>query len=172
MNRELFKDVEAARLLGMGEGQLEESMVARGAGRAFAFVSEGEFRPFLPSKNVIGLFEDLSSRLGIPNPYEAAESSIEKIYDVLSTTPLAGEFPLIPNPLKTSPLPTLPGLGQTAGLPPVVGAAPVNQTFANNARFGNINPVSGLTLSEEVYLDPLEKGYRRTQRQNKQTKLT
>ena len=115
----------------------------------------------------------MSSRLGIPNPYEAAESSIEKIYDVLSTTPLAGEFPLIPNPLKTSPLPSLPGVGQTAGLPPVVGAATVNQTFANNARFGNINPVSGLTLSEEIYLDPLGKAYRRNQRQtNKQTKLT
>ena len=58
-------------------------------------------------------------------------------------------------------------------LPPVVGAATVNQTFANNARFGNIKPVSGLTLSEEIYLDPLGKAYRRNQRQtNKQTKLT
>ena len=79
----------------------------------------------------------------------------------------------IPNPLKTSPLPSLPGLGQTAGLPPVVGAATVNQTFANNARFGNISPVSGLTLSEEIYLDPLGKAYRRKQRQTtNQTKLT
>ena len=64
-------------------------------------------------------------------------------------------------------------MGQTAGLPPVVGAATVNQTFANNARFGNINPVSGLTLSEEVYLSPLEKASRRKQRQTtNQTKLT
>ena len=172
VNRELFKDVEAARLLGMGEGQLEESMEARGAGAAYDFIGAGEFRPFTPSRNIEELFEDLAIKLGIPNPYDAAEDTIDRIKDVLETVPLAGEFPLIPNPLKTSPLPSLPGLGQTAGLPPVVGAATVNQTFANNARFGNINPVSGLTLSEEVYLDPLEKGYRRTQRQNKQTKLS
>ena len=115
----------------------------------------------------------MAIKLGIPNPYDAAEDTIDRIQDILETIPLAGEFPLIPNPLKTSPLPSLPGLGQTAGLPPVVGAATVNQTFANNARFGNINPVSGLTLSEEIYLDPLGKAYRRNQRQqNKPTKLT
>ena len=173
MNRELFKDVEAARLLGMGEGQLEESMEARGAGAAYDFIGAGEFRPFTPSTNIEELFEDLAIKLGIPNPYDAAEDTIDRIKDVLETVPLAGEFPLIPNPLKTSPLPSLPGMGQTAGLPPVVGAATVNQTFANNARFGNINPVSGLTLSEEIYLDPLGKAYRRNQRQqNKPTKLT
>ena len=173
VNRELFKDVEAARLLGMNEGALEESMEARGAGKAYDFIGAGEFRPFTPSRNIEELFEDLAIKLGIPNPYDAAEDTIDRIQDILETIPLAGEFPLIPNPLKTSPLPSLPGLGQTAGLPPVVGAATVNQTFANNARFGNINPVSGLTLSEEVYLDPLGKAYRRKQRQTtNQTKLT
>ena len=173
VNRELFKDVEAARLLGMNEGALEESMEARGAGKAYDFIGAGEFRPFTPSRNIINLFEDLGNKLGIPNPYDAAEDAIERIQSILETIPLGGEFPLIPNPLKTSPLPSLPGLGQTAGLPPVVGAATVNQTFANNARFGNINPVSGLTLSEEIYLDPLGKAYRRNQRQqNKPTKLT
>jgi len=173
VNRELFKDVEAARLLGMNEGQIEDSMDARGAGAAYNFIGEGEFRPFTPSRNIINLFDDLAIKLGIPNPYDAAENALDKIQDILETIPLAGEFPLIPNPLKTSPLPSLPGMGQTAGLPPVVGAATVNQTFANNARFGNINPVSGLTLSEEIYLDPLGKAYRRNQRQqNKPTKLT
>ena len=173
VNRELFKDVEAARLLGMGEGELETSMQARGAGAAFNFIGAGEFRPFTPSRNIISLFDDLAINLGIANPYVEAEPIIDQIRDELETIPLGGEFPFIPNPLKTSPLPSLPGMGQTAGLPPAVGAATVNQTFANNARFGNINPVSGLTLSEEIYLDPLGKAYRRNQRQqNKQTKLT
>ena len=173
VNREMFKDVEAARLLGMGEGELEESMASRGAGAAFNFIGQGEFRPFTPSRNIINLFDDLAIKLGISNPYIEAEPIIDQLRDELESIPLGGEFPLIPNPLKTSPLPSLPGLGQTAGLPPVVGAATVNQTFANNARFGNINPVSGLTLSEEVYLDPLGKAYRINQRQqNKPTKLT
>ena len=169
----MFKDVEAARLLGMNEDSIEESMDARGAGAAYNFIGEGEFRPFTPSRNIINLFEDLGNKLGIPNPYDAAEDAIERIQSILETIPLGGEFPLIPNPLKTSPLPSLPGLGQTAGLPPMVGAATVNQTFANNARFGNIDAVSGLTLAEEVYLSPLEKASRRKQRQTtNQTKLT
>jgi len=174
VNRELFKDAEAAKLLGMSTGQLEDSMDARGAGAAYEYIEDGMFRPFTPSRNIEDLFDDLAIKLGIPNPYAAAESTLEKIESILEMVPLGGEFPLIPNPLKISPLPSLPGMGQTAGLPPVVGAATVNQTFANNARFGNINPVSGLTLSEEIYLDPLGKAYRRNQRQPKQnqTKLT
>ena len=173
VNRELFKDVEAAKLLGMSTSQLEDSMDARGAGAAYEYIEDGMFRPFTPSRNIEDLFDDLAVKLGIPNPYAAAESTLEKIESILEMVPLGGEFPLIPNPLKTSPLPSLPGLGQTAGLPPVVGAATVNQTFANNARFGNINPVSGLTLSEEIYLDPLEKVSRRKQRQTTNpTKLT
>ena len=41
VNRELFKDVEAARLLGMNEDSIEESMDARGAGAAYNFIGEG-----------------------------------------------------------------------------------------------------------------------------------
>ena len=36
--------------------------------------------------------------------------------------------------------------------------------LVNNAQFGNIDPVSGLTLSEQVYLDPLEKAYQQNKR--------
>ena len=120
--------------------------------------------------NIIGLFEDLGSKLGTGNPYEAAESSIDKIYDVLSETPLGGEFPDIINPLKTSMIPNLPTMNQnTAGLPPLP-----NPGLVNNTQFGNIDQVTGLTLAEEIYLDPLSKAYRKNQRKPKQnqTKLT
>ena len=66
-------------------------------------------------------------------------------------------------------IPNLPTFNNnTASLPPLP-----NPGLVNNTQFGNISPVSGLTLAEEVYLDPLEKGYRKKQRQtNNQTKLT
>ena len=174
MNRELYKDVEAARLLGMNEGAIEESMDARGAGAAYNFIGEGAFRPFVPSSNIINLFDDLGTKLGTGNPYDAAEGAIDRIRDILETVPLGGEFPDIINPLRTSMIPNLPTFGQnTAGLPPLVNAAIINQTFANNTRFGNINPVSGLTLAEETYLSPLEQAHRKKQRQQtNQTKLT
>ena len=177
MNRELYKDVEAAKLLGMGEGAIEDTMDARGAGAAYGYIEDGQFRPFVPSRNIEDLFEDLGTKLGIPNPYDAAEDAIDRIESILETVPLGGEFPDIINPLKTSMIPNLPTFGQnTAGLPPLVNAATVNQTFANNTRFGNISPVSGLTLAEETYLSPLEQAHRKKQRQQtqqtKQTKLT
>ena len=165
----MFKDVEAARLLGMREGAIQESMDARGAGASYNFIGEGEFRPFFPSRNIINLFEDLGSKLGTKNPYNAAEGAIERIRNILEKVPLGGEFPDIINPLKTSIIPNLPTFNNnTAGLPPMP-----NPGLVNNAKFGNINQVSGLTLAEEVYLSPLEQAHRRKQRQQtKQTKLT
>ena len=168
VNRELFKDTEAARLLGMREDSIEESMDARGAGTAYDFIAGGEFRPFTPSRNIEELFEDLAIKLGIPNPYDAAEDTIDRIKDVLETIPLGGEFPNIPNPLRTSMIPNLPTFNNnTAGLPPLP-----NPSLVNNTQFGSIDPVSRLTLAEDMYLDPLGKAYRKKQRQPNQTKLT
>ena len=82
--------------------------------------------------------------------------------------PLGGEFPDIPNPLRTSMIPNLPTMNQnTAGLPPLP-----NPSLVNNTQFGTIDPVSRLTLAEDMYLDPLGKAYRKKQRQPNQTKLT
>jgi len=169
VNRELFKDTEAAKLLGMSNSKIEESMDARGAGAAYEYIEYGEFRPFMPSRNIEELFDDLAAKLGMRNPYEAAESTIEKIEAILETVPLGGEFPDIPNPLRTSMIPNLPTFGQnTAGLPPMPTPG-----LVNNSGFGNIDQVSGLTLAEEVYLSPLEQAHRKKQRQQtKQTKLS
>ena len=43
------------------------------------------FRPFIPSRNIQELFEDLAIKLGIPNPYDAAEDTISRIEDILET---------------------------------------------------------------------------------------
>ena len=64
-------------------------------------------------------------------------------------------------------LPALPQLN-TTGLPPLP-----NPAANTGTQFGNISPVSGLTISEEMFLDPLEKRYTASKRkQNQQpTKL-
>ena len=161
----------------MEEGAIEETMDARGAGASYNFIGEGEFRPFFPSRNIVNLFDDLALKLGTSNPYIEAEPVIDQLRNELEAVPLGGEFPDLPNPLKTSMIPNLPTFGQnTAGLPPMPTGAVVNQAFASNTQFGNIDPVSGLTLAEETYLSPLEQAHRKKQRQQtqqtKQTKLT
>ena len=105
-------------------------------------------------------------KLGIANPYDKAEETIDRIQNVLELTPLDGEFPDIINPLTKSVLPALPQLN-TTGLPPLPD--PMSNT---GTQFGNVSPVSGLTISEEMFLDPLEKRYAASKRkQNQPTKL-
>jgi hypothetical protein len=166
VNREMYKDINAAKILGMSEDSIDESMDSRGAGSAYNFLSEGDFRPFVPSRNVIELFENNAKNLGITNPYNAAESTINKIQNILEVMPLDGEFPNIPNPLTKSVLPALPQLN-TTGLPPLP-----NPAANTGTQIGNISPVSGLTISEEMFLDPLEKRYTASKRkQNNPTRL-
>ena len=167
VNRELYKDIEAAKILGMGEENLENDMDTRGVGKAFDYLNDGEFIPFSVSRNTVNLFDDLAEKLGIANPYDAAEGVLDAIEDILGETSLEGEFPDIPNPLATSMLPALPQLN-TTGLPPLP-----DPTANTGTQFGNISPVSGLTISEEMFLDPLEKRYTASKRkQNQQpTKL-
>ena len=63
-------------------------------------------------------------------------------------------------------LPALPQLN-TTGLPPLPD--PMSNT---GTQFGNVSPVSGLTISEEMFLDPLEKRYAASKRKQTQpTKL-
>ena len=166
VNREMYKDIEAAKLLGMNEGSIDESMTDRGAGSAYNYLGEGEFRPFVPSANVVNLFEENAEKLGTANPYDGAESTIDKLRNVFETLPLDGEFPNIPNPLSSLGLPELPQLN-TTGLPPLP-----DPTLGTGTQFGNISPVSGLTISEEMFLDPLEKRYTASKRKQTQpTKL-
>jgi len=160
INRRMFLDVDAAKTLGMSVDDISENFDRRGEKRAFGFLEDGLFRPYKVSKDVAELFETRSRELGAPNPFDQAIDVIDRITDVLSETSLRGDlFPPIENPFSNLPEPTL---GPAAAVPGLPGLP--NPALVNNAQFGNINPVSGLTLAEEVYLDPTEKVIRRTQR--------
>ena len=146
-------------MLGMSNDAIAENMINRGERRAFGFLDEGIFRPYSVSRDVAELFDIRSAEIGAPNPFEQAADVLDRIKDVLSETSLKGDvFPNLENPFRNLPIPTL-GPATTAGLPPMPAPG-----LVNNAQFGNIDPVSGLTLSEQVYLDPLEKAYQQNKR--------
>ena len=85
---------------------------------------------------------------------------MERIRDVLLDVPVTSDiFPNIQNPFSNLPEPTLGPAASLPGLPPLP-----NPGLVNNAQFGNIDPVSRLTLAEETYLSPLEQSYRKKQR--------
>ena len=137
INRELYKDIKAAQALGLSEEQIEDIMVKRGERRAFNSLIDGEFRPYNISNEVQNIFEFNAERLGIPNPFEAANDVIDTINEILSETPITRDiFPDLPNPFRGS---IIPNLGSTPvnQLPPVVTGA--NPSVINlNQRFGSL----------------------------------
>jgi len=160
INRRMFLDIDAAKVLGMSEDSIAQDMTNRGEKKAFGFLNEGLFRPYSVSKDVAELFDTRSAEIGAPNAFEQAIDVMERIREVLSETSLEGDvFPNIENPFSNLPEPTLGAAASLPGLP-----AMPNPALVNNAQFGNIDPVSRLTLAEETYLSPLEQSYRKKQR--------
>ena len=108
INRRMYLDVDAAKILGMNEDDISENFDNRGEKRAFGFLEEGLFRPYRVSKDVAELFETRSAEIGAPNPFDQAIDVIDRITDVLSETSLEGDvFPPIENPFSNLPEPTL-----------------------------------------------------------------
>ena len=142
INRRMFLDIDAAKILGMSEDAIGENMVNRGQRKAFGFLNEGLFRPYFPSNDVVGLFEKRAREIGAPNALNQALNVMGRIQEVLSTVPLSGDlFPDIENPFSNLPEPTLGPAASLPGLPPLP-----NTALVNNAQFGNIDPVSRLTV--------------------------
>ncbi len=171
INRELYQDIQAAKTLGMSEDSISNRMVDRGERKAFNFLNEGMFRPLKISKDVQNIFAIRASELGVANPYEQAQGIIDSISDELSAVSLRGDlFPDIENPFDISIIPNL--VDQVSET--ITSTAPV--AVAPTAGFGvglqntNIDPVTRLTASEEVLLDPLEKRFVKNRRTN--TRLT
>ena len=114
----------------------------------------------MPSRDVQELFAKRAEELGAPNPFDAAVDVMDRIRDILESVTVRGDvFPDIENPFSNLPEPTLGPAASLPGLPPLP-----NTALVNNAQFGNIDPVSRLTLAEETYLSPLEQSYRKKQR--------
>ena len=146
-------------------------MVDRGERKAFNFLNEGIFRPLTISRDTQELFAINAERLGMANPYEQAADVIGRIQEVLSAVPLDADlFPNIENPFKINVIPDLVGqVSETVTQTAPIGAPAATTGFIGQGNV-NIDPVTRLTASEEVLLDPLEKRYVKGQRTT--TRLT
>jgi len=120
-NRALFnaksnfmKDYDAAQVLGISAGDLDERMSRVSKRDRFA-IEDGEFRPYQPSRDIIDKFEENALRLGVPNPYNQAEPVIEAIQSLIEIAPLSLEgLPNIENPFRVDE--TQVNLGAAANL--------------------------------------------------------
>ena len=173
VNRNMYEDVKAAKILGMSNDLIEDRMRNRGERKSYNALTDGEFRPFTINRNVKQLFEKRFEELGLPNAFEQAEDAMDGIKEILENTPLSYDaLPTIPNPFKsrpaTEPLPTFNNQIMNLGLQ-TTGAVIAKQAFE---RYGNLNQLlaSGLTTNQEILLEgqPLYKAIARKSNLNKQ----
>jgi len=164
INREMYKDIEAARILGMPENKIEEIMDRRGERRAFNALINQEFRPYEISNEIEKVFEFNAEQLGLPNPFVAANDVIDSLRDTLSQIPISqNTFPKLTNPFRKSILPTF---GQTTNnnligqLPPVVlGADVVSVANSLNQNLvGGVNPQTTQLIQQSNALDSFIRG--------------
>jgi len=154
-NRSLYKDVEAAKVLGLSGDSIESIMDERGVGKTYEAFENGEFRPYNVSNAVKELFEINAAQINAPDPMQQAEDVIDRIQEVLESTSItSSSFPDIQNPFNKSLLPEI-NLGSTpvGQLPPLVSGATPSVVNAN-AKFGNI-PFTA--LPEEQQLEEFNK---------------
>ena len=106
------------------------------------------------------MFDIRSAQIGAPNPFEAAIDVIDRIRNVLAETSLDGDvFPNLENPFRKLQIPTLGPAAATPGLSGLPDAS-----LVNNAQFGNIDQVTGLTPNEDlIYSNPLDRAIARRQ---------
>ena len=149
VNRELYQDIQAAKVLGMSEDRLRYTMERRGENRAFRALNEAVFRPLNISSDVRQLFELKATELGIANPYDRARDAIDRIRDILSNTSLRGDFfPELNNPFDTSIIPPLPDF--TTQLPDVATLTAAAPGFTGQGNV-NTNAVNQANLYSALY---------------------
>ena len=138
-NKIMYRDIEAAKTLGMTSTGVETSMDERGAGSAYDYLESGTFKPYTVSEAVEQVFQHNADMLGVANPLDAAGPVLDRIAEILESIPMGEDiFPDLDNPFSVS-------LGEAAGniynavIPPEV-----NNNFLGAANV-NINQVQGVT---------------------------
>ena len=118
VNRSLYQDIEAAKVLGMSPDKIRSDMERRGERNAFRSLDEGEFRPLTISDDLRKIFRTRAAEIGQADPFEAARDVIDRIREQLSVATLRGDlFPDIENPLDTSMVEGITDFVANAALP-------------------------------------------------------
>ena len=160
VQKDLIKDLGSADLLGADEDDIRKEFVDRGLKKTYNELTNDIFIPYFPSEKIRKEFEEISERIGEPNPFEEAEDIVDDIREDLQGLSFSDEFDININDyvdeedfeaaIVTPPLPD----SVTSAMP----SAQVIQTAQAAV------PNTGLTQIEELLLSPDEKLLRQKQR--------
>jgi hypothetical protein len=138
--QEFLIDIDAARTLGISEGELFTTVTDRLSKVDFATIDNDQFRPLAISREVQQAFAENAANIGVDNPFLEAAGAIAEVQGQLSALKLSdGEFPFIENPLL--PKATITG-------PNTLNLPGIDQTILSGT--GKNNPFSNLTTQQKL----------------------
>jgi len=152
VQQEMNQDYYAARILGAGAETLDREFKDRVSNVALRSLKTGNFKPFIPSDNIIKSFAENARELGQSNPYNEARDTINNLAREYSKANIIRDpFPFNTNPfsaadttLNTEGLNLqLPNLGLNLQGPQLASGLNTN-TFAKGQQvFGSNDPIFG-----------------------------
>ena len=151
----MARDIEAAKILGMTDDQMQEEVADRLGDTNYAALEDNSFRPMKITQRTFLGMEDIATQLGIANPLEAVIDTIEELQESLSEYSLYNErLPKMINPFET---PVLSGMINklNTSLPPMPSSN--LQALNTGTQYGSIDPVTNLTVSEDVFFRSIRK---------------
>ena len=131
VQKRMFDDYYAARILGASENQLNNTFQDRVSDLQVRHIKAGRFKPFVPSENIQKAFADNARAIKQPDAFRQARDVIKRIMRQYNNKPLgANELDILDNPFRTS-------LGTTVtepftGLQPLQDLGLTTPTVGNN----------------------------------------
>jgi hypothetical protein len=155
VQKEMLQNIEAANILGVDMRKFGQEFSERGLGKTYGRLRRKDFNPYFPSEDIFREFEQISRKIGEPNPMKGALGTIRSMSKKLNRLRLDGKF----NLNLDDYLPDTDPLSQSA-LPPT---PPINPAIVQTNQLASIN-AQGLTPSEQALLSPEEQAIRLRQR--------
>jgi hypothetical protein len=155
VQKEMLKNIEAANILGVDMRKFGQEFSERGLGKTYGRLRRRDFNPYFPSQDIFREFEQISRRIGEPNPMKGALGIIRSMSRKLNRLRLDGEFDL--------------NLDDYLPDEDLLGQAPLPQTPSVNPALVQTNQLAsvsqtGLTPTEQALLSPEEQAIRLRQR--------
>ena len=148
VQKRMFDDYYAARILGASENQLNNTFQDRVSDLQVRHIKAGRFKPFVPSENIQKAFADNAKAIKQPDAFKQASDVIKRIMGQYNNKPLgANELDILENPFRTS-------LGASvtepfAGLQPLQDLGLTSPTVGNNLAGNNLNQTA--TRGQQVF---------------------
>ena len=160
--KKMSLDIGAGQILGV-PGEELIPILGRISRKDAAALLTDKFIPFTISDNIKGVFAENAAKLGIPNPYEAAESALDGLRNVMDELSLTEpQWPDLTELFNMEPAP-MTNLQQIPA-----GAAQINPQVYNRPSL-TLNRVTGLTASQTALLSPADQQYYMNKNRNRVT---